>query len=391
MKNIGNWSKIKAVMNKADAGEPITIGFIGGSITQGAVVSDESLCYAARVHNWWKQEFPRSNVSYVNAGIGATTSQFGVARIDEDLLAKHPDFVIVEFSVNDNDEKPYDRAEFFLETYEGVIRKIYAYNESCAILIVHSVRYDDGGSMEDYHAKLGENYGIPCISMKEEIYDNVLAGRTDYSFHDITQDMLHPNDYGHSIVAGIITDYLKSVRMSENEGEFDFTAMPKPLTDNRYENVRRYNNRNISPICNGFAVDTIEQMADFSICHAACMNTQEEDSVVVLSSGVRDVFRNGWSAKEKGSYIEFELIGTEIALMYRKSVLKPAPVAYAILDGDEKGKIRLDANFDESWGDKAYLTTILHHGERKKHILRVVIEESEDCVREFYLINVLAG
>jgi lysophospholipase L1-like esterase len=38
---------------------------------------------------------------YINAGIGGTTSQFGVTRVENYLLCYHPDFVIVEFSVND--------------------------------------------------------------------------------------------------------------------------------------------------------------------------------------------------------------------------------------------------------------------------------------------------
>lgn len=389
MKNVGNWSKIKQLMNRATAGESVTIGFIGGSITQGAAASDESLCYAARVYGWWKKSFPQSQVSYVNAGIGATTSQFGAARIVDDLLVHNPDFVIVEYSVNDNDEKPYNRADLFLETYEGVIRKICSHNSDCAILIVHSVRYDDGSSMEDYHVKIGRHYDIPCISMKEEIYDKVLAGRTDYAFDDITQDMLHPNDYGHSIVASVITDYMDKVRLSDEKCNSDNDVIPTPLTINSYECVKRYNNSNISPKCNGFVADCAEQMPPFGIC-IYDEDTSDVSEDVVLSSGVRDVFKHGWRANASGSDIVFELEGGEIALMYRKSVVKPAPVAYAILDGDEAGRIRLDANFDETWGDKAYMTTILHHGEDRIHTLRVVIDEADDCAADFYLISVLA-
>lgn len=393
MKNEGNWSKIKRVMNKADSGEPVTIGFIGGSITQGAVASDESLCYAARVFKWWKDAFKKACISYVNAGIGATTSQFGAARISEDLLAYNPDFVIVEYSVNDNDEKPYDRADFFAETYEGLIRQIIAHNESVAILIVHSVRYDDGSNMEECHARIGAHYDIPCISMKEAIYDKIAAQETDFAIDDITQDMLHPNDYGHSIVAGVITEYLNRVKESEERYSDKISTFPKALTTNGYESVKRYNNKNITPKCDGFTADNAEQMKPFSIIFRDenVPDDVKDKGELVYSSSVRDAFKNGWMARERGSFIEFEIAGSEISLMFRKSIQKPAPVAYAILDGDVDGKIRLDANFDETWGDKAYITTILHHGENKRHTLRIEIEESKDCVRDFYLINVLVG
>ena len=67
-------------MRKAKSGEPITVGFLGGSITQGCLSSTPETCYAYLVYEWWKKQFPDTSVTYVNAGIGGTTSQFGVAR-----------------------------------------------------------------------------------------------------------------------------------------------------------------------------------------------------------------------------------------------------------------------------------------------------------------------
>lgn len=64
-----------------------------------------------------EKTFPQADFTYINAGIGGTTSQFGVARAEADLLSKEPDFVIIEFSVND------DSTEHFMETYEGLVRK----------------------------------------------------------------------------------------------------------------------------------------------------------------------------------------------------------------------------------------------------------------------------
>ena len=229
MKNAGNPNGIIEVMKRA-AIEPITIGFIGGSITQGAAASDEALCYAARVFKWWKDSFPGTGMRYVNAGIGATTSQFGVARVDNDLLKHDPDFVIIEYSVNDNDEMLTDKRGLFLETYEGLIRKILTHRNRSghypAILIVNSVKYDNGWNSEDIHSKIAEYYNLPCISMKECIYDNIntAADKSMLSpdgqritINDITEDMLHPNDLGHKTVAGYITDYLEKLKAKSEE------------------------------------------------------------------------------------------------------------------------------------------------------------------------------
>ena len=76
----GNWSRIKKLMQRAAAGEEIHIGFLGGSITQGSLATAPENCYAALVYRWWEETFPQSHFSYINAGIGGTTSLFGAAR-----------------------------------------------------------------------------------------------------------------------------------------------------------------------------------------------------------------------------------------------------------------------------------------------------------------------
>ena len=444
MKNTGNPASIINVMKRAAEGEQITIGFIGGSITQGAVVSDEALCYAARVFKWWKDSFPEAKVRYVNAGIGATTSQFGVARVSDDLLKYDPDFVIVEYSVNDNDEILADRSDLFRETYEGLIRRILSHKNGSgnapAILIVNSVKYDNGRNFEEVHSEIGRHYGIPCISMKECIYDKFMAAPDGsmilpdgqkIGINDKTGDMLHPNDLGHGIVAGHITDYLNDLKAEgadpcSKTGITKEQQLPPALTFNMYEDVRRYNRLNVNPVLNGFTEDDAPVMDPFGI------NTgfDEDDSLKsgddpVLSSEVRDVFKNGWRASREGDAITFEFTGSELALMYRKSVNKPAPVAYAVIDGDEENRIRLDANFDEDWGDKAYMATLMYHGrickngsfpeeyvcedectsnvgkrddavvnkdvikDEKSHTLTVTIEEAGECASDFYLINLV--
>ncbi|MCR5001416.1 MAG: SGNH/GDSL hydrolase family protein [Lachnospiraceae bacterium] len=435
MKNTGTPDNIINVMNRAVEGEQITIGFIGGSITQGAVVSDEALCYAARVFKWWKDSFPEAEVRYVNAGIGATTSQFGVARVSDDLLKYDPDFVIVEYSVNDNDEndKSNDRSELFRETYESLIRRILSHRNRSgnapAILIVNSVKYDNGRNFEEVHTEIGRHYGIPCISMKECIYDKfmtapdgnmILPDGQKISIKDITGDMLHPNDLGHGIVAGHITDYLNALKArSDNTGFeedgkcIEVAELPPALTFNMYEDVRRYNRLNSTPVLNGFTEDDAPVMDPFGINTGFDVeDSKKTGDDIVLSSEVRDVFRNGWHASKEGDSITFKFTGSELALMYRKSVNKPAPMAYAVIDDDEENRIRLDANFDEDWGDKAYMATLMYHGRicrngsfpeqsvcggylriacenTGQHTLTVTIEKADDCTSDFYLINVV--
>ncbi len=113
------------------------------------------------------------------------------------------DFIIVEFSVNDDDN------EHFLETYEGLISKLYKSKARPAVLTVNSVRYDNGENAQEQHLKVGRAYHIPCVSMKPCLYEKVLDGT--FTSRNITEDDLHPNDLGHSLMAEVIIDFLEGV------------------------------------------------------------------------------------------------------------------------------------------------------------------------------------
>ena len=59
MKDV-NLKRLKNCMKRAEAGEELTIGLLGGSITQGSLATTMESTYAYRVFMWWKQTFPKS-------------------------------------------------------------------------------------------------------------------------------------------------------------------------------------------------------------------------------------------------------------------------------------------------------------------------------------------
>lgn len=372
--NKGNLYRIQRVMKKAMRGEDVTIGFLGGSITQGCLSSSPETCYAYLVYKWWCEKFPDVKVTYVNAGIGGTTSQFGVARADSDLLSKKIDFTVVEFSVNDDDDA------HFLETYEGLIRKIYGHETEPAILIVNSVRYDNGINAQTQHVKIGKAYELPCVSMKPTLYEKILDNT--YTSRDVTEDDLHPNDEGHGLMAEVITSFLDTVYeelKTGNEAKDNHLNVQNmtPVSENAYENSVRYQNGNsdLALILNeGFAAD---------------MQPQKD---------IREIFRCGWTANQKGARICFEIEGTCIGVQYRKSVVQPTCVARAVVTvdgGDASGsKITkiLDGNFEETWGDSLHLDTVAEHLPYGKHHLEIeLIETHENDKVPFYLVSVIGS
>ena len=277
--NRGNWHRIKECMNRAENGEKITVGFLGGSITQGCLSSIPETCYSYLVYEWWKKKFPQAEIAYINAGIGGTTSQFGVARVEDHLLKYNPDFILIEFAVNE------DNTEFFMETYESLVRKTFSHVNNPAVMLMNNVRYDDGENAEDMHLQVAKTYELPMVSMKNTIWPEVREGRIEN--REITPDDLHPNDTGHALVAQVITTFLDKVyeELETEEAPSDFYGkmLPMPITASAYEDSVRYQNYNSSTEISGFEADTEPQ------------------------NDIREIFRNGWTAWKKGDSISFEI------------------------------------------------------------------------------------
>ena len=49
-------------------------------------------------------------------------------------------------------------------------------------------------------------------------------------------------------------------------------------------------------------------------------------------------------------------------MQLKRTVKRPAPVALAIVDGDEEHAVILDANFDQDWGDCLSVVPVMRHG-----------------------------
>lgn len=365
-------TRLKNLMKRAANGESLVIGFLGGSITQGSLSSTPKTCYAYLVYEWWKKSFPNAAFSFVNGGIGGTTSHYGGARAWKDVLCYRPDIVTVDFSVND------DANEFFEETYEGTLRRLLAAPSAPAVVVQNNVFYDTGKNAQDYHNRIADHYGIPHVSIKDTIFPDVESGKIVRA--DITPDNLHPNDKGHRLVADEICKLLDSIKAEmeeetiagENiEGKSTKTEasvlLPAPLTENACEHSRLIQIQDNEAILDGFLVDPIEK------------------------KGLLDIFKNGWTAAHTNDKISFEIECSCLAVQYRKSVQQPVPKAKAVIDGDEAHAVILDGNFTEDWGDCLYLEPLLHHAEKKVHRIEITVTDAKDIVRPFYLVALIVS
>ena len=227
----GNKARLAKVFRKAQAGEPITVAYLGGSITQGSTASPTD-CYAYLTTEWLREQFPKSDITYVNAGIGATGSYIGVFRTDRDVLSHSPDLVFVDFSVNDTTE----HTERNIASYDGVLRKLWSADSSPAIVTI-AMTQDNGTSFQEYHSAVCSAYDIPMISYHDAIMDVIQNGHIKWT--DISDDNIHPNTVGHSVLTQIVTSYLEKVLGEldtiDTSLESDFSV---PYSTDKYTTAR---------------------------------------------------------------------------------------------------------------------------------------------------------
>lgn len=373
--NHGDITRLSELYKKLEDGQKVTICFLGGSITQGSLSSKPTTCYAYKVYEWFKTKFDKADIVYVNAGIGGTTSAFGAARVDRDVLSHDPDLVIVEFSVND------ECNDYFYESYEGLIRKLLYSESAPAVVCLYNFFYEDGKSAERLHSKVARYYGLPAVSMHGAIYQDILDGTIEDT-KLISPDGLHPNDAGHDLVSRVVISLLEKMYKEYCEAKDEKSAEKAcpiaysdidcklPLTDNAFESAIRLDNRNFTPVLQGFEKDASHQ------------------------EGVSDCFKNGWLGHFQGDRVVFELTGeyecSGIAIQYDKTIKRPAPVVAVTVDGNNDKSFVIDSAFDETWGDLLDIRQLFLHEEKKSHRIEIeVINDKGGKAVPFNLVSVI--
>jgi beta-N-acetylhexosaminidase len=162
------------VFAKLKAGQPVTIVYLGGSITQAANG------YRQQSAAWLQAQYPAAKIMAINAGVGGTRSDLGAFRLKSQVLDQNPDLVFVEFAVNDMNTD----TTMIHEAMEGIVRRIRANDPATDICFVYTMmgamaevlsqdRLPPGArAMED----VAEYYQIPSIDMCVQIMELYKAG-----------------------------------------------------------------------------------------------------------------------------------------------------------------------------------------------------------------------
>lgn len=343
----GNQARLARVIRKLQAGEDVTIAYLGGSITQGSSAGNE-LCYARLTTNWFEEQFPEAKINYVNAGIGATGSYIGLHRADRDVLAHDPDLVFIDFSVNDTS----DRMAINNATYEGLIRKLWSYETAPAIICL-AMTQENGTSVQDEHSEIAIRYDIPFISYRNAILDVIDKGYIVWD--DISDDNIHPNIPGHAVLTKMITNYIQGV-----VDNVDSIGDEEPELAETDANGMKYQNAEI--VVPG---------------DARCTAT----GVFAEHTGGFGNFGNPWLARVSGGTdvdggLEFTVEAQNIGILYGKMVTKGGKLDVYI-DGELVKTI--DCTFPGGWGSYVEFAEITSFDEVGEHTVKLVPQSLDDA------------
>ncbi len=200
----------------------LNIVYLGGSITQGAQVSDGKKSWVGRVSSMFNQAFPNTKINHYNAGVGGTGSDLGLMRLTNDVISKKPDLVFVEFAVNDQ-VLTADESQRYME---GIVRNLLEMPNPPMIVFVYTTTAQWAARVEA-HEEIAQYYGIPSINLQQYMYEKVQAG--EIKTEEFLGDGTHPNDNGYFLYGEYIISclnqpdkYLKHIELKEKPFRADY-------------------------------------------------------------------------------------------------------------------------------------------------------------------------
>lgn len=210
-----------ARLRAAIARGSVTLGFLGGSITEARPGHN----WPEKVVAWLVERYPHVRFTVENAAIGATGSNLAVFRLERDILAHRCDIVFVEYAVNDY----YGDHERRKRSREGLLRRLLAESDADLVLAYTYLQamYAEmaAGEVPDSIAELeqlGERYNIGSVWMGLYALDEVRRGRMNWE--EWLPDGLHPTHRGSYSYAQSVIAFLQ--RELEAEAEAEAEAEP---------------------------------------------------------------------------------------------------------------------------------------------------------------------
>ncbi|MEN0020600.1 MAG: SGNH/GDSL hydrolase family protein [Planctomycetota bacterium] len=163
--------------------------------------------YPHLTHRAVQQRYPTAMVEFVRTAIGGENSEQGAARFADDVLAKKPDVVTIDYSLND---RPIglERAE---RAWRSMIEAALAADVRVILLTPTpdlSADLDDADDPLNQHAgqvrRLAEEYGVGLVDSAAIFLE---ARDSGTALTELMSQGNHPNRAGHELVAAALAEW----------------------------------------------------------------------------------------------------------------------------------------------------------------------------------------
>jgi lysophospholipase L1-like esterase len=193
-------AELAKTKQKLEAGKAFKVIVFGDSISAGGESSTPELQFGARYTQYLQQQFPKAKLTFENGATGGDNTVQGLQRLNEKVLTRSPDLVLIGFGMNDHN-KGGPTIDQFKANLKSLIDQTR--DKTGADVILFSTfppnsKWAFGShTMEKYaaatkevaqeeHVAYGPVFETWSIVMKRKDEPSMLANNIN-----------HPNDFGH--------------------------------------------------------------------------------------------------------------------------------------------------------------------------------------------------
>lgn len=181
---------------------PLTIVCLGDSVTGVYYHTGGLRAYPEMLEIAIRLAEPKAEVKVINAGISGQATTQGLARLDKDVLDKHPDLVTVSFGLNDLTRLSPEQFRENLNTIVARCREAKCQVVLCTPNAVINTGGRPTAKVEQFSEVIrtaGRELGLPVADFYK--VGDELRTRDVWGWRLTLSDEIHPNMDGHKLMA----------------------------------------------------------------------------------------------------------------------------------------------------------------------------------------------
>ncbi len=204
----------------------IKVIFFGDSITELGVKKDRYVGYILKMDSMLKVEKKGDLYELIGSGISGNKVYDLYLRMEEDVLSKSPDVVVIYVGVNDVWHKTLlgtgTDADKFEKFYQAIIKKLKDRNIKVVLCTpaVVGEKTDMSNSLDGDLNKyshiirdLARKNNLPLIDLRKKFLDYLKDNNPDNKEREIlTYDRVHMNNKGNQLLADLMWKTLKELQ-----------------------------------------------------------------------------------------------------------------------------------------------------------------------------------